>query len=566
MATVHPAPIGTVDIEPATKDGISLTPGLAPVVLPSDPKAQIQNSSDNEVWINIVGDFMKDKKRVMKKAYKESLVHTKELISNKYLMGVATLIGDFLLSIILSSVGVGAAYLYASFSLVLPGAIFNQLLLLLIVIAPIFTVWNIAQYASFALQTTGHIWPRNHWWAIKDIGPYLLVTNIGGWCLIILAYFTWDTSAVPPVVVHVPILAFAILTGIWLKTDRKVGYAVNKFQNRKLAERKDAYVSKTYAMVANINATGALTCPFAVKTNKAVAIHAMGPTLCFLWTAVYTIGLGLLYNVSEHIAFKWFLFVLALGVHYLGNRWLGQLIKNAVGMMMYSKKMIVVFYYIYGMVSCSQIRLVVTKFDGGNRVAAGILFALFSFSLRLLTIKKLRLQYNELTDLSTQVQEQLAKEDTPTLEGVVPATNNRKFGLQRQMTATRQLVNPFVDASRSSDQFVISLVVSLITQNTCTIVTAGLSCAFAANEVLTIGLCNDGFFMQAILDMAPLIAFDVIEVVLYAVVLTIPTIHMFLQFDWFMVVAAVLVSYLNVIVIIWALSPMFSLTPFPLLA
>jgi hypothetical protein len=530
------------------------------------------------------GPLIKDK------LFVESTIKTWTLIPNKYLMFFATLLGDWVLTVVLSLVGVGFAYLYASLSFLSAERMFDQKFMLLTVIGPIFTVWNIAQYASFAVQTTGHIWPRNHLWAIKEIGLPLLLNNLFGWSLIILAYFTYNPE-VPAVIIHVGILATVILAGIWIKTSNKVAYVIKKFHDVVVSNREDAVHAKRYAMLSDVGENG-LKCPFSQNSSRVVAKQAMGPTLCFLWTAVYSIGLGLLYKAvdGQHVAWMWVIYALTLTVHNIGARWLTQLIKNARGVMMYSKKMMILFCFIYTMVSCTQVRLVITRFEGTHRIMASIIFAVACFALRQLTSRKLNGAYKELYDEHSEVQsfelvdvpsndvstivekfepEEKEVQDLEAGDSDNKADNDvdneaeqkvRRISTTKSLSASSRL-SPFLDLSRTVDKMMLDVVCTLITANTTTIILSSLSCAFSAspNRVfIQLGECKAGLLTTVLSDVAPLLVTDVLEIVILVLWYGIPGLHFFWQFDWFMVVAAVLVVYLNVIVVIWAVSPMFS--------
>jgi len=698
--------------------------------------------TDDKIWLDRIEVLLTNTTDVKDKAYKESALHTAKLIKNKWLMGIATLVGDMAMSAVLGSFGILMCSIYANFDFELTpstadsdGSI-DQFFFLFVVVGPIYTIWNIAQYASFAIQTTGHVWPRNHLWALLDVGPLLLITNAVAWTLLLLAYYYIPMNTIPVVLVHVPILATAILSGIWCKTYAKVGYIFGKYNKAKFAVRDDAFVDKYYALFNDFNIEDGVTCPFTTVSKKTVAKQAFGPVLCFLWTTIYTIGLGLLYKLSDHIAYQWFLFFLTIAIFMFGNWLLQKFISKSKGIMMYSKKMILVFFYIYGMVACSQVRLVITKFTGTHRLIASLVFAGLSFSLRQYSSRKFKHQYESFQRKGQDVlnmksaapapkkkytpsgtesgdggdsvtvhvvsnKESAAKDGyempkgtTPTASPVKPSraamqrrnslsgkkdefansdyqsisqvpekltfdkgrklfsddadaqassespegsniasstssngsndsnepskaindtndndnnnnnNNNKASGspsssgvpnsdgviieqrkknsprrqksLQRQgslkrknslsrkqtlkrLSTTGEQLRPFIALSRRADQLCISAVASLITQNVCTILLAGLSCTLynSNNTVLTLGECPNGLVTQLMTDLGPLLVFDFLEIFIFVTYFKVPTIHFFLQFDWFMIVAALLVVYLDVVVVLWAISPLF---------
>jgi len=540
---------------------------------------------------------------VKKKMYAESTIRTASFLKSSVAMAIASVVGDFALTAVLGAVAIGTALFYANLGFITSEGFFDQKLLLLLVIGPIFTVWNIAQYASFAFQTTGHIWPVNHWWAMQEVGPLLLIVNLSSWGMVVLAYEMYNPR-IPAALVHVPILAFGILGGIYIKTSRKVRYIFRKFTSSPNSTRFDALIHKAYAMGNDIKDNG-VQCPFSNASNKTVMWEARGPILCFLWTAAYTVGLGLLYNISNHAAFQWFLLFLGLAIHLVGFRWLGQLIDNSHGVKMYSKKMILVFCFVYGLVSGSQIRLIITKFTGVQRTVASLLFALLSFLQRMFASRKLKGVFVDLKQLWGQVErrmvetqrlssgfeasrgentlevskcentiDQLSQDDAAKLEIVTkfettgkeanttPAMPQRKMSAERtsrlsRMSTTRDALGPFLALSRHTDHLCIKIITALVAQNTCTLALAGLTCAFADNSFINIGVCPGGLGSQLLVDLGPLLAFDILEIFILVFAYKVPTVHLFLQFDWFVVVAAVLVVYLDCIVIIWAVSPMF---------
>lgn len=684
--------------------------------------------ADDKIWLDKIEVLLTNTTNVKEKAYKESALHSASLVRHRSLMAFLTLFGDFALSATLGFFGIFISYCYAGLDIELtprtdddPGSI-DQFFFLFVVVGPIYTIWNIAQYASFAIQTTGHIWPRNHLWALLDVGPLLLCTNMVAWILLVIAYYYLPLNTVPVVFVHVPIMAVAILTGIWCKTYAKVGYVYGKYHKHKFAVRDDAFVDKYYALLNDFHVDYGVMCPFQEMNKKTVARQAFAPVLCFLWTAIYTIGLGLLYKLSDHIAFQWFLFFLTLSIYMFGNWLLQSFIKKSSGIMMYSKKMIVIFCYIYGMVACSQVRLVITKFSGESRLAASLTFAALSFSLRQYSSKSFRQSYESFKDKGSEVlgikkkasgnldthkytvkqkngespdteisiaadteiessvsvhidsvletpnltpnvspvkprraslngssasgeyqglpasepvsglrskralfgnsndnnsdnsnnddspinseraisnsdnsassivlpgqTAQLSAEDQEKIDADKAALQRqkslstqgfkRKGSLKRQssvkrknslsrkqtlrrLSTTGEQLKPFIALSRRADQLCISVVASLITQNVCTILLGGLSCMLhdSKNTVLTLGECPNGLFNQLFTDLGPLLLFDIMEICIFVYYFKIPTIHFFVQFDWFMVVAALLVVYLDVVVLLWAVSPLF---------
>ena len=71
---------------------------------------------------------------------------------NKYMAYLLTVVLDVVLSVVVSAIMAGIIYAYAS----VDWATNKDLMYIFLVILPFPISWNVAQYASFVIQTTGH--------------------------------------------------------------------------------------------------------------------------------------------------------------------------------------------------------------------------------------------------------------------------------------------------------------------------------------------------------------------------------------------------------------------------
>jgi hypothetical protein len=82
---------------------------------------------------------------------------------------------------------------------------------------------------------------------------------------------------------------------------------------------------------------------------------------------------------------------------------------------------------------------------------------------------------------------------------------------------------------------------------------AMLACSIGSRPdgMFHLGNCEYGLLWTMVIDMAPMFTLDILEMVFF-VGQNIPLLWFYKQLDWFIVVAAVLVAFLNTSLLVWA--------------
>mmetsp|Transcript_110278 Transcript_110278/g.172410 ORF Transcript_110278/g.172410 Transcript_110278/m.172410 type:complete len:604 (+) Transcript_110278:87-1898(+) len=439
---------------------------------------------------------------------------------------------DWTISLLVSGFGLVVAYVFSK----LDWENNFDVLYMTVIVGSIFTAWNIAQYASYAIQTTGHQNFRDHLHAIKNVGCCLLTSNLIGWslCLACLQLSHRASSLVRALVVLIP----SISSGIVGKTVCKLRY----FKRYELARQdladEDMDDALSWKMRRDVRPTAHL-CPFKRLTACVVFRHAAGPGTCFAFTLVYTVGLRIMYDVVDPIAdsltktIAKFLIFLGSNIFFvIGNSLLNRWICKSEGVMTYSSKMCMAFYFIYGTVTELQIRFGLVQFEGVSRTACSFIHPLVVTFIRLNNFIKFRRTFRKLRDTNQQWIQQLQ-------QGAKPGDSEHD-----------EVISQHSIANAAVNRYVLFIMSSMITQNVSGVILTGMACIFENSNKLFVGSCPDGFWIQIVKDNTPTWIGDFMTIANLTSI-GVPVFYYFLLLDPFMIVAVLVVVYMSVCLVLF---------------
>jgi len=370
------------------------------------------------------------------------------------------------------------------------------------VIGGIFTGWNIAQYASYAIQTTGHITIWQHLRAVQYSAPFLLPCNLLGWGLCVLVVMTplkeWHLIFKILVIAAAP-----ISLGIVSKTYCKLAYVASY----------DAASKKNDALCARMEietrlAGSRLECPFKKISAKLVAVHIAGPMTCFLYTVLYVVALRLGYLGAAELSspakdfVQVVVFTLSLFAMLVGGLMLNRWVTRSNGYFGYSDKMLVAFFLIYNLVSDVQVRLGLVQMSGLTRIVCALV--------------------------------------QPCYFSLMRSFNHRQWKIAKEKRGDEG------EASKDDARLVVACVATMVTQNISAAMCAGASCLLEGKPMFQAGTCEYGLGGQILMDSFCSWAFDAFTVYFYLRKKK-PVLYFFALLDPFLVIAALLVVYMNVL-------------------
>eukprot|EP00928_Gymnodinium_smaydae_P011207 TRINITY_DN14162_c0_g3_i1.p1 TRINITY_DN14162_c0_g3~~TRINITY_DN14162_c0_g3_i1.p1 ORF type:complete len:617 (+),score=106.29 TRINITY_DN14162_c0_g3_i1:111-1961(+) len=460
---------------------------------------------------------------------------------------------DWAISVVVSLFGLGVAALYSMLDWENHFR-FNYLIYLT---GTIFTTWNIAQYASFAIQTTGHQLPRDHVKAILCVGGDLLLCNMIGWVVCIVCVNFGEELAIEGAALFV--ICPSIGLGIMGKMRCKLNYFrrhFDKLEKQKLEgkaaneddECKKGCLSGPDALgtrlMDQVDVAGS-QCPFhQVVGCKALLTNCAGPYTCFFWTLMYAVGMRLMFRFASSLEdgspdtvdvlpliLKSFTFALAMVFFLFGQYLLERWIDKSHGYMGYSAKMNMAFYFIYGLISDLQIRLCVVQFDGAARVVCALIHPAIMSVLRCQALNRIKLGFHDLVTTSAR-------------------WLSEEAGSKDETAAEKELIKcEYARANATTSSHLLALVSSLITQNISAFIVTGVTCIFE-NSQLHLGSCPKGVWVQIAQDSFPMWLGD-ISTVGYLTGLGVPLVYYFFLLDHFVVVAVLVVAALSVALVLF---------------
>eukprot|EP00929_Paragymnodinium_shiwhaense_P019420 TRINITY_DN13247_c0_g1_i3.p1 TRINITY_DN13247_c0_g1~~TRINITY_DN13247_c0_g1_i3.p1 ORF type:complete len:532 (+),score=78.12 TRINITY_DN13247_c0_g1_i3:151-1746(+) len=170
-------------------------------------------------------------------------------------------------------------------------------LIMLLILGSIFTGWNIAQYASLTIQTTGHLTPMQHFRSIRKHWKYILGPCLSGWSLALFSAFVLPSDGI---VFHaLLVLVPSIVSGIVCKTYCKLQYIWERGETGYCADENDDCLSGKAARNADFGV--APICPFPGVKTGLVLRTAFKPFLCFVWAVLYAVAFRLLILASKKL-------------------------------------------------------------------------------------------------------------------------------------------------------------------------------------------------------------------------------------------------------------------------
>lgn len=417
------------------------------------------------------------------------------------------------ISFVLSAIGLSAAKLYLlSFDW---GAEADDGLFLSLV-GGIFTGWNVAQYASYAIQTTGHHTLQQHLRALLTVGPTLVLCNGLGWalgCVSITTHLGELHLAFRVLIVGAP----PIVLGIFAKTLGKTRYmfaystAYTKAEGRVVSPPPDSFGQRL--SIESMGSTEPLPeCPFRKLGFGHVLTSALGPLGCAVWVVMYVLALRLAYcwaamqGGSLTVVLQLTILAVSLAIFFAGEILLTRWIMNSTGYYGYGTQMLLAFYLIYFTVSDVQVRLGIVQMEG--------LLRLFCSGLQPLAFTFIRYR---IVTWWRSVSEDPAK-------------------------------SPY---HQERPRLVIACVISMLTQNVSAALVSGTACIFKDVQGVNMGSCSHGFWMQIVIDCCSTWVLDCVGFALYMRI-QFPSLYVFVLLDPFLVIAAVVVVYLNVMLALLA--------------
>merc|ERR1712096_424683 len=120
-------------------------------------------------------------------------------------------------------------------------------------------------------------------------------------------------------------------------------------------------------------------CPFTTIDSGVFWTEFRAPFVCMIWTMLFAVGLqSFVYIVGEdndlYPVWLIFCYILTLGLLYFGLYMLKKHVVRCAETpsFTYNLHIVLVFYYVYGLMVSGQIRLIIINFSGGMRMALGI--------------------------------------------------------------------------------------------------------------------------------------------------------------------------------------------------
>jgi len=223
----------------------------------------------------------------------------------------------------------------------------------LIALFAIPVIWNIAQYASYSIQLTGHFWPWQHLNAILSVGGPILGANLIGVGFALL----WAFGLGAPLWCEFIVILLPLVLGLVGKTWSKLNF---------IRER-------------DMEKDGREKCPFTTIDSGVFWTEFRAPFVCMIWTMLFAVGLqSFVHIVGEdndlYPVWLIFCYILTLGLLYFGLYMLKKHVVRCAETpsFTYNLHIVLVFYYVYGLMVSGQIRLIIINFSGGMRMALGI--------------------------------------------------------------------------------------------------------------------------------------------------------------------------------------------------
>eukprot|EP00929_Paragymnodinium_shiwhaense_P118271 TRINITY_DN9020_c0_g1_i1.p1 TRINITY_DN9020_c0_g1~~TRINITY_DN9020_c0_g1_i1.p1 ORF type:complete len:629 (-),score=112.21 TRINITY_DN9020_c0_g1_i1:65-1951(-) len=391
-------------------------------------------------------------------------------------------------------------------------------IIVLLILGSIFTGWNIAQYASLTIQTTGHLTPMQHFRSLKKHGMYIVGPCLTGWSFAFLSAFALPSGGI---VFHaLLVLVPSIGVGIFTKTYCKLKYIYDRSQGQGgyfEGDKNDCLYGKA---ARNVDFGETSNCPFTGIKSRLVLSAAMKPCLCFVWTVLYAVAFRLLILASKNLPGGlegWqqrvalcSIFACVFVSEEVGGSRLMDLMDNATGIMAYPSRMSVAFCLIYDMVSESFVNLTVVNADEALRTAFSFVRPVMEVGLRM----RFALEYRKM------------------------------FRDMQKMDDSGEYTVDFVRQDAKVMRRLIAVGSGLLNNVVVPILMSACACAFNAESGLDMQAgCEDGVIAASIGDVGPGLAIMSVELLFYCGCIRMPILQYFLFLDPFLVVCAIVVVY-----------------------
>eukprot|EP00931_Biecheleriopsis_adriatica_P082269 TRINITY_DN5569_c0_g4_i1.p1 TRINITY_DN5569_c0_g4~~TRINITY_DN5569_c0_g4_i1.p1 ORF type:complete len:664 (-),score=91.14 TRINITY_DN5569_c0_g4_i1:173-2032(-) len=428
---------------------------------------------------------------------------------------------NWCVSTALGAASVGHVYAIGSLDWSVAGGQRSTLFIFL-VIGSIFSGWNVAQYASFAIQTTGHKTGSGHRQALKLSGPFLAAANAVGWAMCVVSMFR--LQGVSPMLHALLICTPAVVGGTMLKTFLKLRYILSRSRQPD-THAEDAYSAK---LRQRKSAGDDCTCPFASITLRLVVRYSLGPLTCFFWTVLYAVGVRVMLLMILKLPHGkdgfyqklgiCILFAICMVFYVLGAKLLSRHINKSKGALAYSYKMIIVFNFIYNVVTGSLIRTTVIAAPSQLRAILVWCQALVDFVFRATEVRA----FNR----NVKLLQELERDNSA-------ADSSAAFA-----------------ATTSATSALLSAMGDLCDINVGNLAFAAMSCFFPPD----IGMqsdCDGGFVMTTWNDSYPEWLINFVEILFLVYYCKMPCLYYYSMLDPFIVVCMLLVVYVQVCLVVF---------------
>jgi len=527
--------------------------------------------------------------------FRVSIPHDWGAINNNHLLALlATWVLDMVICVVVALVMMALLFAYAQ----IPWHDDLAFYFTFAIILPFPVLWNVAQYASFTIQTSGHQTLMGHVRSLRLFGPVLLFT-VGlatGLCVVFhqMDIITDDNRVNMSVAIGVG----PILIGLWCKTALKNQYIREKFMAPEAlkgysAVRRVAVVDnvsrKPELIISAYNQGGTLKSEFGEFSAAQTFAGFKAPATCYVWTVLFSVGLVAALGAlkDEGAAGLWGLFGVALVALLAGDAMLGAAVSANTGTTIYSMKMMVAFAYIYNTIVNSQIRIILMNFEH-NRTVGLWLHPIFLTSLRLFKtwtgtisadVAELRAKEKEVFALIEEVDKTstLPKDLKSAISeyqgtsmgvkllhmlkayllmneaGTMVAVHEDMATTAEQQTKVRVLLQKYTMISTKAYRFMTTNLVKMLSANIAVMNAVSMACMLnkdSSSPFLGLGTCGeDGFLSELVFATIPFFLFDLVELVALVYKADLPMYSVFFQLDPFVVVAVVVVNFMNFVLL-----------------
>jgi len=527
--------------------------------------------------------------------FRVSIPHDWGAINNNHVFAlVITWVLDLVITVVVGLIMAALLYAYT----LIPWQEDLSFYFLYAVIMPFPILWNVAQYASFTIQCAGHQTIMGHVRSLHRFGPVLLGTIGLAVALCVLCDQLEAINDDNRVNMSVAIGVGPILIGLWCKTALKNQYIREKYLNPEMLSgysslRRgpvvDNVARKPELLISAFNQGGTIKSEFGAYTAAQTFAGFKVPALCYVWTVLFSVGLvtalGALKGEGE--AGLWGLFAIAIAALLFGDSLLGKAVQANTGTTIYSMKMIVAFAYIYNTVVNSQIRVVLMNLET-NRTLGLWLHPVFLTCLRIFkmttgTIAKdvaeLRAKEQEVLGIIEEVGKtsktpealqcsidqfkskgmgakllSMAKAYLLMAESQTMVAVHEEMGTTpEQQTAIRMLLLKYTMLSTKCYRYMTANLVKMLAANIAVMNAVSMACvlnADASSPFQGLGTCGEnGYLYQLVFATLPFFLFDLVELVVLVYKVDLPMYSVFFQLDPFVVVAVVVVNFMNFVLL-----------------